>query len=302
MKAVPEPEDEFFEDVDWSPENLSITIPSSPVLLQMYLQKTFHDIVLVIDGKEFSAHKAVLTGVSSFFETMLTSGFKEAQKTKAIARIALSQIKASTLKRLLDLIYTGTAVVTEPRALLLLKAAHMYQMDCVLSSIANALGKQVCLANYLELWGYSNFYDVKELQTCVLTFVQAKELEVSSNADFVDAPSSLLSRAFISITDRHRCRDILVILQRIEQWVLHDATHGRKEAVDSILHGSLKRMTCRYSSYSVRSCQLLEIGQVLLRLSERSPIARRLVSKILSRCAKSLQSGRLECDGLQMCD
>ena len=279
--------DGFLEDLDKCQDGekpLLISIPSSPILKQMYMEEAFHDVIFVIGEKKVSGNKATLASVSPVFKTMFTSGFKESEKTKEVSRIALSEIKASTLKRLLDLIYNGEVLVSKARAFLLLEAAHMYEMSHVLNSIADVLGRHVSLENYLEMWSYSSLYDIQQLQECIVDFVRANQIEVCSASNFGEAPTALVSLATVDITKEHNCSKVLMILQHIERWMLLDR-HERREAMDSILRGSLQEMSCvRDRDGSV--CRIGDIGEVLLRLSESSSIAIRFVSKILDYCVR----------------
>ena len=67
------------------------------------------DVVLVADGLEMPAHKAVLAACSPYFYAMFTGDLSEARET----RIVLQEIDGKALSMLVEFVYTSEIIVTE---------------------------------------------------------------------------------------------------------------------------------------------------------------------------------------------
>ena len=77
------------------------------------------DITLRIEGKDFAAHRCVLSAASPYFRSLFTSGFKENQDNV----VELQEIKTTTVDQALRFIYTGEALVNASNAQDLLRTA-----------------------------------------------------------------------------------------------------------------------------------------------------------------------------------
>ena len=294
--------DEFEEELDScldGIEPVSINLQGSPLLRIMYTQEELHDVILLVEERELSANKAYLASASTVFRAMFTSGFKESRETGAIKRIHLSQIKASTMKRLLDILYIGTATVSEARALLLLQAAHMYQMDLVLNRIAAALGERISFTNYMVMWGDSLLYDVVPLQKSVAAFCRKHLDTMRNSSDFYALPSQLMSLVMQSLASDMKCKEIADLFADLQRWA--SLGKDRPKAIDNILKDSIGTLQCCntafYNNDESKPCKIERIGNILIDFAEHSERARCFSGKILGFCAKK-RDGVLRCNGL----
>lgn len=80
-------------------------------ILQMFFsrQALLCDVVLLADGLEIPAHKAVLAACSPYFYAMFTGDLAEARAD----RILLREIDGKALAMLVDFVYTSEIHVTE---------------------------------------------------------------------------------------------------------------------------------------------------------------------------------------------
>lgn len=79
------------------------------VLNVLRRQNLLCDIILVADGLEIPAHKAVLAACSPYFYAMFTSDLAEARAD----RIVLQEVDGKALSLLIDFVYSGEIQVTE---------------------------------------------------------------------------------------------------------------------------------------------------------------------------------------------
>lgn len=80
---------------------------------------TFSDTVLVVDGREFYAHKAILAARSPVFSAMFEHEMTESRK----GRVEISDIDPDVFNEMLKFIYTGDTPQIQGMAEDLLAAA-----------------------------------------------------------------------------------------------------------------------------------------------------------------------------------
>ena len=99
------------------------------------------DLVLVVEEERLHVHKTILAFWSPVFEKMFTSEFQEMSKTE----IPLPDKKASEIKELLRQIYpsVGERAITEKNCYFLLKLAHEYQMEAIVTRCENVMVNKI---------------------------------------------------------------------------------------------------------------------------------------------------------------
>ena len=87
----------------------------------------FSDVVLVVEGRSFHVHKAILAKWSPVFKAMLTSDFKE----RSTNQITLPKKKACDVLELLQVLYPPEKPIDSQNVGTILSLAHEYQMACI---------------------------------------------------------------------------------------------------------------------------------------------------------------------------
>lgn len=82
------------------------------------------DVVLMVENKEFPAHRIVLAACSDYFCAMFTSDMAESQKTE----VTLQGLSADIMEVLLDFVYTESVKVSVENVQALLPAACLLQL------------------------------------------------------------------------------------------------------------------------------------------------------------------------------
>ena len=70
---------------------------------------TFCDVTIVVDGREFQVHKAVLSAASPYFKAMFTCNLAES----TLAKVPLNGLEPSIIEQLLDYIYSSEVVISK---------------------------------------------------------------------------------------------------------------------------------------------------------------------------------------------
>jgi actin-binding protein IPP len=78
-------------------------------LSDMRRRGEFCDVKLVVEGQEFSAHRAVLAASSAYFRAMFAGGMKEAE----MEDVTIGGVPVRCFEGLLDFIYSGEVQVDQ---------------------------------------------------------------------------------------------------------------------------------------------------------------------------------------------
>ena len=132
------------------PENNSDRVTSSSgTENELFMPKETPDkrcdvILLVEDGKEFKAHKQVLSKASSFFEKLLNSDMKESRE----GIVRLEMFSESAMMNTLQFIYTGDVqILAEDNARDLVVSADYFFLPNLKTLAEEALAKMLNTSN-----------------------------------------------------------------------------------------------------------------------------------------------------------
>uniref|UniRef100_A0A6V7LH11 BTB domain-containing protein n=1 Tax=Bracon brevicornis TaxID=1563983 RepID=A0A6V7LH11_9HYME len=135
-----------------------------------YTNKESPDVKLILDNKEITAHKAILSLHSPVFMKMFQTRMREAHEKKII----IEDVTFETMKILIGIIYTGEddELVGKDMILKVLAAAHKYQMSIVM---------RVCEVKLLleipqdpkAIFSAANLYGTEELFRTAMEYIVA---------------------------------------------------------------------------------------------------------------------------------
>ena len=120
-----------------------------------------YDAILVVqDGKEFKAHKQVLSEASPFFEKLLNSDMKESRE----GIVRLEMFSESAMRNTLQFIYTGDVqILAEDNARDLVVAADYFFLSDLKRLAEAALGEILNTFNCISVHNFSQRYHCQEL-------------------------------------------------------------------------------------------------------------------------------------------
>ena len=121
---------------------------------------TFCDVTIIVDKREFSAHRMVLATASPFMSGMLTSPMSEAQTGK----VTLCDMPADVFAICLEWMYFGKCSTPKANLMQLLDASALLQLGGLLSATANAIGERLDDTNCLDAWEYAERYALDTLR------------------------------------------------------------------------------------------------------------------------------------------
>ena len=171
------------------------------------------DITLVAkEGKEFKAHRNVLSAVSPFFAKLFQSEMKE--KEEGIIRF--EEISASILEDVLEFIYTGHVMIfNERNAKDLIIAADFLLLICLKTFAGRFLEQRLSNSNCISTFYFAEKYQCEELVAKTRKFVHENFASVAELEEFLELEAEEVER-WISSDDICVAaeEDVLKIIQK----------------------------------------------------------------------------------------
>jgi len=145
------------------------------------------DVTLVAkDGKEFKAHRQVLSEASPFFEKLLNSDMKE--NNEGVIRLEI--LTASQMNDIVEFIYTGKIEIsTEDQAENLIEVADYLCLSNLKQKAVTFLKLNMSTSNCFCVYHVAENYRCEELITCAQRFVNSNFAIVAETEDFMRLPS-----------------------------------------------------------------------------------------------------------------
>ena len=139
------------------------------------------DITLVAkEGKEFKAHRNVLSAVSPFFAKLFQSEMKE--KEEGIIRF--DEISASILEDVLEFIYTGHVMILDERSAKdLIIAADYLLLDSLKAIAERFLRERLTNSNCISTFYFADKYHCEELVSTSRKFIHENFASVAGELD-----------------------------------------------------------------------------------------------------------------------
>ena len=171
------------------------------------------DITLVAEeGREFKAHRNVLSAVSPFFVKLFQSEMKE--KEEGVIRF--EEISASVLEDVLEFIYTGHVVILDERnAKDLIIAADYLLLVCLKTFAGRFLEQRLSHSDCISTFYFAERFQCEELVARTRKFVHENFASVAELDEFLDLEAEEVER-WISSDDICVAaeEDVLKIIQK----------------------------------------------------------------------------------------
>ncbi|KAM8857736.1 kelch-like protein 6 isoform 2-T2 [Synchiropus picturatus] len=201
------PEDDAAESC-WEDAGLPLELQRGLELLRLNGDLT--DVVLSVQGQDFSCHRAVLAAASHYFRAMFCSGLRESHEEQ----VELRGVDRETMQTLLRYTYTSRAVFTQANVQRVLEAASQFQFLRVVDACAAFLSRSLCLESCVEILKLSVDHNLPSLKTKVQDYISAQFSQVVQQQDFLDLPAesleSILGRSDLDVKSEERVFEALM--------------------------------------------------------------------------------------------
>ena len=145
------------------------------------------DVTLVVhDGKEFQAHRRVLSEASPFFEKLLKSDMKESDERI----VRLEMLTELCLRDILEFIYTGSVQIsTEDNAQELIAMADYLVLPHLKTVAGRVLELKLNASNAMSTYYFAQRYRCEELISSTRKFILANFTKVAKTKEFLNLPN-----------------------------------------------------------------------------------------------------------------
>ena len=149
------------------------------------------DITLVTkDGKEFKAHRNMLSAASPFFSKLFQSNMKE--NREGIVRF--EEISGAVMEDILEFIYTGSVEITEENSKDLIAAANYLVIPGLKTLSGRVLERQLSKSNCISTFYFAEMHQCDEQITNNRKFIHANFASVAEMDEFLNLEAKEVER------------------------------------------------------------------------------------------------------------
>ena len=182
----------------------------------LYRSQEFTDVIFVVEGSKFYAHRVILAARSEYFRALLYGGMRE---TDPDTEIEVKDTTAPAFDALLKYVYTGKMFLGECREdtiLELLSLAHKYGFLALESALQGYLKATLSIRNVCIVFDAGVLYQMRDLCSTCLNFLDRNAVEVLSTDGF----SCLTKSSLVEIIKRDSfCAPENQIFRAVKEWV-----------------------------------------------------------------------------------
>ena len=222
------------------------------------------DVVLVVeDGKQFKAHRKVLSEASPFFEKLLSSDMKESKE----GIVRLEMFSESVMAATLEFIYTGhVKILSEDNARDLIVVADYLLLQKLQILAEGVLAQKLNLSNCISIYYFSERYQCEDLFSKSKKFILAnfKAVFAANREDVLKMSSKevemLISSDEIDVSAEEE------VFNFILSWIDHDKGRRKEYFAELFCQFRLVYVSRDFLSSDVVTNDLVKDNQDCLRI------------------------------------
>lgn len=183
---------------------------------EMRKNEVLCDVVLRVQGKDFKAHRSILSAASDYFRGVFTNEMKEEKQTV----LEYDDFEPELIDTILNFMYTGEISLSEDIAEDIVAIADYLIIPSLKEIGTLFLQKQVTSYNCFALYVFSKRYICDDLERQVNDFINRNFATLCFTDSFKDLDASLLVELFQR--DEIFIPREELIFESIQEWVYHD--------------------------------------------------------------------------------
>lgn len=198
---------------------------------------SFTDVTINVGQKTFRCHKALLTAISSYFDTMFSSDMRE----KATGHVTFPTMDPELFEKVLHYIYTGDCDLNTDNVVEILRISSFLRITSLQTLCEEFLKKHLSWDNCFDVFRLSVAYDCKSLRSKSADMVAASFKEISKSDKFLELEANeladIINSDYINISPEEAICDIVI------KWIQKDESSRAKKAgilIDKIRLSFLK--------------------------------------------------------------
>ncbi|XP_024138214.1 gigaxonin [Oryzias melastigma] len=203
------------------------------VLRTFWEEKSFHDAVLVVDGEELPVQKNILAAASPYIRTKLN--YNPPKEDGSMYRIELQGVSMTTMKQILDFIFSGEITLSEETIQDMVQASDMLLLTDLKALCCQFLESCITAENCIGIRLFSLHYCLDHVHHVATEFLQTHFRDVELTEEFRELPPErlceLLAMEKLNVgNEKH-------VLEAVVRWFAHDPDERRvhmKQVMSSV--------------------------------------------------------------------
>ena len=171
------------------------------------------DVILIVDDKEFSAHRCILAANSRFFLAMFTTEMSEKDKT----RVTLPSVSRAAMESTLEFMYTGYMQFHIGNVFELLQASNFLLVDEIEKACCQFLESTVDMENCFTICTIADAFLCDRLAQTVTQYMNRKFTELAKTETFLKLAKEDIVK-FLS-SDDIQIENEEQLLEIIKDWI-----------------------------------------------------------------------------------
>jgi hypothetical protein len=159
-----------------APLSPKVTLPEfnlCKVMDEACRSNLFTDVTLVVaDGKEFKAHKAILAAQSPFFKTRFEGRWSDGRDPENITtRVEMPDVTEVVMDTILSYLYTGKATDIKKIAFQVLPTAEEYGIEGLQKMCEEALAETLTDENVFDILVHAETYNAPDMRKACMKYI-----------------------------------------------------------------------------------------------------------------------------------
>ena len=175
------------------------------------------EVMIIVNGRQFYAHRTVLAASSPYFRAMFTSQMREQVENKPIV---LENIAGDVMEDLLNFIYTGVIKITPFNVKDLVSASNYLLMTSLKEVCVSFMKSILNPSNCLGIETAANTYDCNELRRMAHQYCYENFVAVAQTDEFKRLPLDQLEMLLSSEETQVEREE--QIFEALLTWLKHD--------------------------------------------------------------------------------
>ena len=200
------------------------------------------DVTLVVeDGKEFKAHRRVLSEASTFFEKLLSSDMKESNE----GVIRLEMITEVSLTDILEFIYTGSVDITaKGNARDLIVLADYLVLPHLKNIAGNTVAEKLNVSNCVSTYHFAETYRCEKPLSDARNYILSNFVTVAETEDFLNLSSNEV-KMWVS-SDEINVSGEEDVFKIILKWIDHEKNERKEHFAELFREVRLVHISCDF--------------------------------------------------------
>ena len=200
------------------------------------------DVTLVVeDGKEFKAHRRVLSEASTFFEKLFSSDMKESNE----GVIRLEMITEVSLTDILEFIYTGSVEITaEDNARDLIVLADYLVLPHLKNIAGNTVAEKLNVSSCVSTYHFAETYRCEKPLSDARNYILLNFVTVAETEDFLNLSSNEV-KMWVS-SDEINVSAEEDVFKIILKWIDHEKNERKEHFAELFREVRLVHISCDF--------------------------------------------------------